>query len=117
MQQLKELAAQPRPDRQQLQDVTLQLHGHLALLSTHQLSRVATTFARLNWRPGITLRAIAGRALERLPDFHPSDLVWLLWAMGKLQYDTQAAKKLAKESLALLLLELQQQPAGAQRAQ
>jgi hypothetical protein len=102
--QLKQLATSGAPpDRLQLQALTLQLHQQLPHLSTHQLSRAASTFARLNWKPSVTLRALCGEALARLGAFGTLDLVWLLWALGKLQYSTSLSKRLAKDSLGLLL--------------
>jgi hypothetical protein len=102
--QLKQLAASGAPpDRQRLQALTLQLHEQLPHLSTHQLSRAASTLARLGWRPGATLAALCSSALARLDAFGTPDLVWLVWALGRLQYSTSLSKKLAKEALGLLL--------------
>jgi hypothetical protein len=110
--QLQQLAASGAPhDRAQLQALTLQLHEQLPHLSTHQLSRAASTLARLGWRPSATLAALCSSALERLDAFGTLDLVWLLWALGRLQYSTSLSKKLAKESLALLLERQARQPA------
>lgn len=89
--------------------MTLQLHDNLHHLSTHQLSRLTHNFARVNWRPGLTLKAIIFTSLACLPAYTTLDLVWLLWSLGKLQYSTSASKKLMKDSLALLVDSLQQQ--------
>ncbi len=72
-------------------------------LTACHVSHITVTLAKLRWAQPLALYALVQRGLELLPDgWQRGDLVWMAWALGKLQYQAAVAKKLLKGALEAL---------------
>lgn len=91
---LHALVSRGRAGRQELLRVTAQVDSELHAMCGEDVTAVAVAFAKLRWRPTLTLQVIVQQTLDKLEDFQPGGLIWCLWALGRQSYKTQAMKRL-----------------------
>lgn len=93
-------------DRQELLRLTAALDAALPSLRAKDVTTVALSFARLGWKPSLTLGAMVRFALDRLGEFAPGSLVWFLWSLGRLRYATPAVQRLLSAAAGRVVLQL-----------